>query len=83
MIDDEGPSPEDLERFSNGAAYCPECGAEVSDLADICPHCGAWIPRGPLRHHPEVTAIKRKTMVIIAIITLLAFLGLFGLLRMI
>ena len=79
---DEDPSPEDIERFSRGEAYCPECGAELSDLADICPHCGAWLPRGPDRHHPEAAAMRRKMIIIITIATLIAFLGLYGLLRL-
>ena len=79
---DEDPSPDDIERFSRGDAYCPECGGEISDLADICPHCGAWLPRGPERRHPEAAAMRRKMIIIITIATLIAFLGLFGLLRL-
>ena len=40
--DNEGPSPEDLREFNREEGedfYCPECGAVISDLADICPKC--------------------------------------------
>ena len=80
---DEGPSPEDLERFGEDAGgQCPKCGAEVSDLADKCPRCGVWFTGGPRHEHPEVTAFRRRMIAVIAIITLIAFLGLYGLFRL-
>ncbi len=38
---DEGPSDEDLDRFSGEGVRCRACGREYSDLLDACPFCGA------------------------------------------
>jgi len=37
---DEGPSPEDLARFSGVTQTCPECGAELHDDIELCWQCG-------------------------------------------
>lgn len=38
---DDGPSPDDLERFGGVTRTCPSCGKEVFDDATVCYHCGA------------------------------------------
>lgn len=38
--DDDGPSPEDIERFGSVTRTCPECRKEVFDDTAICYHCG-------------------------------------------
>jgi predicted nucleic acid-binding Zn ribbon protein len=41
---DDGPSAEDLARFSRpGDARCQECGHRVHEDVDICPRCSAFI----------------------------------------
>ncbi|NBX35648.1 MAG: hypothetical protein EBR10_00250 [Planctomycetes bacterium] len=41
---DDGPSAEDIERFSRPVdARCQECGQRVHEDVDICPHCRAFI----------------------------------------
>lgn len=80
---DEGPSPEDVARFSDETAYCPSCGAEVWDGAPKCPECGRWIEGETQARHPEVAAARRKLFTVIAIMTLLAFSGILVLLRII
>lgn len=37
---DEGPSPEDIERFGDVTVTCPECGTEMFDDVAICWKCG-------------------------------------------
>ena len=75
---DEGPSDEDVERFSDESAYCTACGATISDLATICPTCGASMPDGPSVHPPIVRDAQHRATVIVIVLVLLAFLGFFG-----
>lgn len=37
--DDEGPIPQDLERFNSVIRTCPHCKGEAYDDIRICPHC--------------------------------------------
>lgn len=37
---DDGPSAEDVERFSGVTIRCPECGTEVLDEVEVCWKCG-------------------------------------------
>jgi hypothetical protein len=37
---DEGPSKQDLERFGKDTHPCPNCRADVYDLAEWCHKCG-------------------------------------------
>ncbi|MHC5112809.1 MAG: hypothetical protein ACYTGP_00100 [Planctomycetota bacterium] len=78
---DEGPSPEDIERFSDETGYCPACGAEVWDATPRCPECGAWIEGATEAQHPEQAAARRKMVALIAILTLIGFTGLLAILR--
>ncbi len=79
---DEGPSPEDIERFSHGSGYCPHCGEDIFDGVDRCPHCDRWLMSGPQLRSPVEHEFRRRMITIIVIITLIAFLGLFGLIRL-
>lgn len=38
--DDEGPSSDDIARFSDVTRKCPECGKDVFDESAVCYHCG-------------------------------------------
>lgn len=64
---DEGPSPEDIERFSNVTRRCPACGKEVFDDAEICYHCGEAMNA---REHDK-HADWRAVVVIILVMVLL------------
>jgi len=74
---DEGPSSEDIDRFSDETGYCPNCGAEIWDLVDTCPKCGDHIPEGAQRHAPIEREFRNRWIVLIIILTLLAFLFVF------
>ena len=64
MIDDqsdaEDPSPEDIERFSGETAYCPDCGAEVWDQAEVCPECYAYLGGNTSMRRPMQNWFRRK-----------------------
>jgi hypothetical protein len=70
---DEGPSPEDIARFSHDTDICPECGAEVYDGADVCPECLAFIElRGRVKGGAG-RRIQAKWLVVVAVIVIVAF----------
>ncbi|MCZ6834213.1 MAG: hypothetical protein O7G85_00420 [Planctomycetota bacterium] len=70
---DEGPSLEDLNRFSGDTAYCSECGQEIWDMAEFCPDCKAHLGGHTLSNPPDADRINKKMIVIISIILLIAF----------
>lgn len=80
-IIDEGPSSEDIERFSEGEAFCPHCGQEVFDDADICPHCRSFITGGTMRRSPQAQWFRRRWIVLLLIVLILALSGVLRLLR--
>jgi hypothetical protein len=55
---DESDDGDDLADASDHAgrtrdtAFCPDCGAEVYDAADVCPKCFTWINGETVRHAP-------------------------------
>ena len=70
---DEGPSPEDIDRFGGDTGYCPACGAEVWDQAPQCPSCGHWI-EGKVGSRPPMEAwMRSRTMLFVVIIVIIAF----------
>jgi hypothetical protein len=71
---DEGPGPDDLRRFGDDTAYCPECGAEIYDQAEICPDCGAYLTRGPISRPPVEDWFRRRWILLIVIVVIVAFL---------
>jgi len=72
---DEGPSPEDLARFSDESGHCPFCGAEVWDQADVCPKCRNYIGGDTLSTHPTERWFRGKSQVLVILAVLLGLLA--------
>ena len=70
---DEGPSEQDIERFDRETAYCPDCGAEIWDQAEICPKCHAYLYDGPQTSPPVEAWFRRRWMLLIVILALIGF----------
>ena len=73
---DEGPSADDLERFSGDEARCPECGASIWDDAPICPRCGAVLGGDTLARTPLDAWWRRRWIAVVIVVLVLAMLGL-------
>lgn len=71
---DEGPTEADLERFSRDTGYCPDCGAEVFDQADICPACYAYLGGDVARRPPFQQWYRRRWTAMVIVAILVAFL---------
>jgi len=75
MLHDEGPSQEDIERFSGvETGYCPSCGEEIWDDAEQCPSCNIWLQGGTSHREPVVNEFRKRSTVVVVIIILMAFL---------
>jgi uncharacterized protein (DUF983 family) len=66
---DEGPSPDDLERFGGVTRTCPSCGKEVYDDATTCYHCGADMDIPRHARLPKVWVI----VVVLALVAAMVF----------
>jgi len=73
----------DRARFDSDTAFCPECGAEIYDAADVCPKCFTWID-GETQGRPRSRRRQtiRQTIVWVLIVTLLAGAGVFSLVQL-
>lgn len=71
---DEGPSSDDLKRFADDTAYCPECGAEIWDGAEFCPECGEHVAGRVSGREPIERGCRQQWIVLIVIVVLIAFL---------
>lgn len=72
---DEGPSQEDIERFSESeTGYCPHCGNEIWDNASQCPSCNSWLSEGTSLRDPASNSFQKRFIILIVIIVLTAFL---------
>ncbi len=72
---DEGPSEEDIERFSkNETGYCPNCGEEIWDDANRCHACNEWFHTAPLHQDPITRDFNKKWIIVISILVLVGFL---------
>ena len=71
---DEDPSPEDIERFGDDrdTGYCPSCGAEIWDEAELCPKCGQFIT-APSHRRPHERRRRTTLIVIVVVVMLLAW----------
>ena len=82
MLDDEGPSPEDLERFSDETGYCPSCGEEIWDLVDFCPKCHEPLPDGPASRPPVEADLRRRWRMLVIVLVIVGLVpALFAILR--
>jgi len=70
---DEGPSSEDLDRFGDDTARCPDCGAQVWDQAEVCPKCHAYIGGNTTTKMPIESWIHKRWAMLIIIALLIAF----------
>ncbi len=69
---DLGPGPEDLRRFGGHTAYCPECGWEVWDQAEVCPACGAYLAGTTTPRPPGRQAFRQRWLILAALLALAA-----------
>lgn len=70
--DDETAHDEaDFERFSSDVAFCPECGAEIYDAADICPKCFTWIDGNTTHRKPSAVRRSMRALVVLVLIALI------------
>lgn len=79
---DDGPSDEDLDRFSGDSAHCPHCGALVYDDAWSCPSCGEVIEGRTSHLHPDVRSTRQRLWLVLAITISLILSGLIVLVRL-
>jgi hypothetical protein len=71
---DEGPSQEDIERFSSHeTGYCPHCGKEIWDDIEKCPSCNTWLQGGTVHQNQANRAFRHRAFVFIIIVVLLGF----------
>ncbi|MBT5137204.1 MAG: zinc ribbon domain-containing protein [Phycisphaerae bacterium] len=74
MYNDQGPSEDDIDRFSQDeTGYCPHCNEEIWDDAAKCPACGNWLHDGTRHEDQAVRYFKNKFVVCIVIALLLGF----------
>ncbi|MHC4975197.1 MAG: hypothetical protein ACYTF7_01175 [Planctomycetota bacterium] len=66
---DEGPSAEDIARFSHATLQCPNCATEVYDEAAVCPTC--------LHHLSDWPSSRRRKLWISLTMIILATIGFF------
>ena len=73
----------DQRRFSSETAFCPECGAEIYDAADICPKCFSWIDGDTTHRKPSRLKRSLKTVVVLVLLAVfLAGAGVVGLVQL-
>ncbi len=70
---DEDPhDAADRARFSSEKGFCPECGEEIYDAADICPKCFTWIDGATHSRRTRFSAGVRKLVVTALLAALLS-----------
>jgi len=75
---DHDPRSEDLDDLAGDTAWCPHCGVELWDQAQVCSECGQALVDGPSSHPPS-RIMQRKGL--IAVVILLLLLGMYFLIR--
>ena len=75
---DEGPSAEDIARFSDDTAHCPNCGAEIWDAAEVCPRCHGYVSGNTVSRHPIERWWRQKWIVLLVIAILIGMGGYVG-----
>lgn len=68
-FDESAHDEADQKRFASNVAFCPECGAEIVDDADICPKCFTWIDGAT---HRRPSRLRRSFQVGVVVLLLLA-----------
>lgn len=71
---DEGPSPEDIARFSDTQGYCPDCGEPVYDNAEVCPFCRSMIGGRVMSQRPLQTWFDARWKGVVVALTILGLL---------
>jgi hypothetical protein len=70
--EDDPHDAADRARFSSEKGFCPECGEEIYDAADICPKCFSWIDGATHRRRTRLSMGFRKLVVTALLVALLS-----------
>lgn len=70
---DQGPSDQDIERFSDETGRCPNCGIEVWDQAEFCPECGDQIGSDISRRAPLDRNMRNRIFILIITLIIVGF----------
>lgn len=70
---DEDPTEEDIACFGGDTAFCPDCGGEISDEAEICPLCYAYLGGQTSSRHPVQAWFGRRWFLFLIILVLISF----------
>ena len=71
---DEDPSEEDQERFGDdrvSTGYCPDCGGQVFDDAEVCPKCFAFISGQVKAQRPRRKGLFHEQWMVVLIVALI------------
>lgn len=70
-LEDADLDDADRQRLSGETGYCPECGAEIYDAADICPKCFTWIDGNTTHRRPSRMRSSLRVAVIVALLVVI------------
>jgi ribosomal protein L37E len=74
---DEGPSPEDLDRFNVPTIACRGCGRQTYDDAERCAHCGRSFLDADSPRMPTWAFFAAGTLLVVLIVLALGGVPLF------
>ena len=75
MSPDDGPDADDLARFGGDTAFCPDCGAELWDQAEVCPACSSLVGGRMIGRRGRRFRRARTWITVIAIVCLAALIA--------
>lgn len=79
FLDDEDWYDDEDDELDDQTWPCPECGADVSSVAEMCPQCGYWLTEADQRAIGSDRSfsgrLKRSVLVLLVALLVFALIG--------